>query len=112
MSKASDRRRFLFQVGASGVAVLGMQSLVVGAADAADMPPLDPSGPQASALGYVADGTTTDTAKFPRYRAEQECVNCQLYQGDATAAAGGCLLFAGKSVAAKGWCNAWAQKAS
>lgn len=109
MSKVSNRRRFLFQAGMGGVAVLGMQSLAAGAAE---MPAVDPSGPQASALGYVVDGSTTDTAKFPRYRAGQECVNCQLYTGDAAAAAGGCLLFAGKSVAAKGWCNSWAQKAS
>jgi len=108
MNKTSNRRQFFFQVSAGGVAALSAQSLVT---QAADIPAVDPSGPQAGALGYVVDATTTDTAKFPRYRAGQECVNCQLYQGDADAAVGGCLLFAGKTVTAIGWCNSWVQKA-
>ena len=66
--------------------------------------------PQAAALGYVADATKTDKAKFKQYAAGQSCANCALYQGKPTDAAGGCPLFAGKQVAGKGWCSAWAKK--
>jgi hypothetical protein len=112
MQKSNNRRQFLFKCGASGVAVLGAQALGQSAALAADMEPVSPSDPMATALGYVTDATTTDTAKFSRYEAGQTCVNCLLYQGEADSEVGGCPLFAGKSVTAKGWCNSWALKAS
>jgi hypothetical protein len=111
MEKSIDRRQFLFACGSAGVAVLGAQTMLAGAALAADLEPLDPSNPQAMALGYVTDATTTDTAKFKRYQAGQHCANCQLYQGAPGSEAGGCPLFAGKSVSAHGWCNSWIQKA-
>ena len=69
------------------------------------------SDPQATALGYKADATKADKAKFPKYAAGQDCANCALYQGKAGDATGGCPLFAGKTVTAKGWCSAWAKKA-
>ena len=71
---------------------------------------LDEKDPQALALGYVADATKTDTKKYPKYAAGQNCANCALYQGKAGDAAGLCPLFAGKQVASKGWCSAWAKK--
>jgi hypothetical protein len=111
MNKARNRRQFLFAVGASGVAVLSAQSIHQ-TAFAAEMEAVDPSGPQAMALGYVTDGTTTDTAKFARYEATQRCDNCQLYQGEVGSESGGCLLFSGKSVQGAGWCNSWVLKAS
>jgi hypothetical protein len=66
---------------------------------------------QAQALGYVADATKVDKAKFARYAAGQNCTNCAVYQGKAADAAGPCPLFPGKQVAGKGWCSAWAKKA-
>lgn len=69
------------------------------------------SDAQAIALGYKADATKADKAKYPKYAAGQQCANCALYQGKATDAAGPCPLFAGKQVASKGWCSAWAKKA-
>jgi len=65
---------------------------------------------QAAALGYKADATKVDKTKFPKYAAGQVCTNCALFQGSASATAGGCPLFAGKQVAGKGWCSAWAKK--
>ncbi|NDF03688.1 MAG: iron permease [Betaproteobacteria bacterium] len=65
--------------------------------------------PQAKSLGYVADATKADKAKFPKYAAGQHCGNCALYQPK-DAKAGGCPLFAGKQVANAGWCSAWAKK--
>ena len=77
----------------------------------ADAPKVDEKDPQAVALGYVADATKADKAKFPKYAAGQACGGCQLYQGKAGDAAGPCALFAGKQVAAKGWCSAYVKKA-
>ena len=77
----------------------------------ADAPKVDEKDPQAVALGYVADATRADKAKFPKYAAGQACAGCQLYQGKAGDASGPCALFAGKQVAAKGWCSAYAKKA-
>ena len=66
----------------------------------------------AAALGYKTDGSKTDTKKYPKFAATQNCANCSLYQGGAKDAVGGCPLFAGKQVAAKGWCSAWVKKAA
>ena len=64
---------------------------------------------QPAALGYKADAAKVDKSKKPKYAAGQICHNCALFQGSASAAAGGCPLFAGKQVAGKGWCSAWAK---
>ncbi|NWG73886.1 MAG: high-potential iron-sulfur protein [Rubrivivax sp.] len=72
---------------------------------------LDEKSPQATALGYVADATKADKAKYKQYAAGQACSNCALFQGKAGDAAGGCGIFPGKQVSAKGWCSAYAKKA-
>ena len=72
---------------------------------------VDEKGPQAAALGYVAEAKRVDVKKYPRFAASQNCASCALYQGNAADQAGGCPLFAGKQVAASGWCSAWARKA-
>lgn len=71
---------------------------------------LDEKSPQAAALGYVADASRADKAKYKQYAAGQACANCALFQGKAGDAAAACPLFAGKQVAAKGWCSAYAKK--
>lgn len=103
-AKAHSRRVFMLQA-VAGCAVIGagMQAhaqTMVAETDA-----------QATALGYKADATKVDRSKFPKHAAGQVCSNCALFQGTASAAAGGCPLFAGKQVAGKGWCSAWAKKA-
>lgn len=100
----TSRRRFIQIVPVAGAALLGAraasaQANMVGEKDA-----------QAVALGYVADATKADKAKYKQYAAGQTCANCALYQGKATDAAGGCPLFGTKQVAGKGWCSAWAKK--
>ncbi|MGR9090048.1 MAG: high-potential iron-sulfur protein [Gammaproteobacteria bacterium] len=107
MKQAMNRRRFMFATGAGGAAILAGRVIDVAAAE---MPAVDTSSPQAMALGYVADATTTDTAKFARYEAGQICGNCQLYMGAAGTESGPCPLFAGQAVAAAGWCNSWVKK--
>ena len=102
----TSRRQFIQIVPFASAALLAS-----GAVFAADPPMVDEKDPQAAALGYVADATKADKAKFKTSAAGQNCTTCQLYQGKAGAAAGPCPLFAGKQVAAKGWCSAWAKKA-
>lgn len=102
---SSSRRVFMMQVVAVSGAMGGLsaahaQAAMVNEADA-----------QAKSLGYVADATKTDKAKYPKYAAGQLCSNCALYQGKAADAAGGCGIFPGKQVAGKGWCSAYAKKA-
>jgi hypothetical protein len=98
----TSRRRFIQIVPLAGTALL--------AARTASAQLVGEKEPQAAALGYVADATKVDKAKYKTYAAGQLCSNCALYQGKATDAAGGCPLFAGKQVAGKGWCSAYAKK--
>ena len=97
----NPRRRFLASVAAIGAA-LALPA-------AADTAPLSETDPTAQALGYKADGSQVDAAKFPKHTAQQQCANCNFYQG--SAATGPCQLFPGKAVSAKGWCSAYAAKA-
>lgn len=101
----STRRLFLKNIPIVAAAgAVGMSRLAQAA------PLVTEADPQAAALGYKADTTGVDKAKYPKHTPEQYCGNCALYQGG-TAAQGGCLLFAGKDVANHGWCSAWAKKA-
>ena len=103
----TTRRTFVIQslTGAGALAGLAISNTAMAQAALTD------ADPQAVALGYKADGTKTDTKKYPKYAATQNCANCALYQGKGTDATGGCPLFGTKKVAAKGWCSAWAKKA-
>ena len=99
----TSRRQFIAIVPLLGAAAL---------ARAEASPPLvDPKDPQAQALGYTADATKVDKAKYPKYAAGQACSGCALYQGKPGDASGPCPLYAGKAVAAKAWCSAWVKKA-
>src|SRR5258706_8882925 len=68
--------------------------------------------PQALSLGYKHDTTKVDQKKFPKHDVNQQCGNCQFYQGKATDPWGPCTIFNGKLVAAKGWCSAYAKKSA
>ena len=74
------------------------------------LPMLSESDPVATSLGYKADASKVDKAKFPQYAAGQTCSNCSLYQGAAGSSSGACPIYAGKAVAAKGWCASYAKK--
>ena len=77
---------------------------------AATGPLVDEKDATAVGLGYVANASNVDKAKYPQFVAGSNCANCSLYQGAAGSAQGGCPLFAGKQVAANGWCSAWVKK--
>ena len=100
----NSRRQFMI-LSAAGACTLALNGKVQARAMVAE------TDPQAVALGYRANATTVDKAKYPKYAAGQECDNCALFQGKAGAAAGGCALFAGKQVHGKGWCSAYAKNA-
>jgi hypothetical protein len=102
----SERRRtfLIVAAGASSAAMLG----AVAHAQPAMVVETDP---QAQGVGYKADASKVDKAKFPKYAAGQACSNCTLYQGKPADASGGCALFPGKAVAGKGWCSAYNKKA-
>jgi len=98
-----SRRAFVLCVVASGSALTATQAT----AQAATVPETDPT---AAALGYKADHTKVDKAKYPKYDPSQMCSNCMLFQGKPADASGPCTLFQGKLVAGQGWCSAWAKK--
>lgn len=97
-----SRRRFLAMLAAGGTAALALPA-------AAQVAPLPETDPTAQALGYKADASQVDVAKFPKHTPQQQCINCNFFQG--SSATGPCQLFPGKSVSAKGWCSAYAPKA-
>ena len=100
----NSRRHFIRQVSFAGTALIAGQSF-------AQNPMVVETDGQATALGYKADTTKVDKAKYPKHLATQACKNCQLYAGKAADKAGACPLFAGKQVAPGGWCSAWVMKA-
>ena len=100
----TSRRQFMI-LSAAGACTLALNNQVQAQAMIAE------TDTQAAALGYKADASKVDKAKYAKYAAGQECDNCALFQGKAGAASGGCSLFPSKQVAGKGWCSAYAKKA-
>jgi len=101
-----SRRTFVMAVVAGSSALAASRVSAQAAA-----PVLSEADPQAVALGYKADNTKVDKAKYPQHAATQMCSGCNFFQGKPTDAAAPCQLFAGKQVSSKGWCSAWAKKA-
>lgn len=104
----TSRRAFVMTVIAGGGALAASR---VAAQAASTAPVLSEADPQAVALGYKADATKVDKAKYPQHAAGQVCSGCNFYQGKPTDAMAPCQLFSGKQVAAKGWCSAYVKKA-
>jgi len=101
-----SRREFV-ENGAILIATVGVSSLAW--SDSAPM--LLESDPTALALGYKANASSVDKAKFAQYAPGQLCSNCVLYQGAAGSSSGPCAIFSGKTVSSKGWCASYAKKA-
>jgi hypothetical protein len=101
-----SRRRFL-KVAAGTTAAAVVMGGLPRFARAADLPPLSSSDPTAKALDYVEDASKSAN---PKYKAGDDCANCQFYSGGPTGR-GPCQLFPGKSVNAKGWCVSHTKKA-
>ncbi len=101
----TSRRNFIVS-SAALAATLG-----TGRAVYAQAAKLDPNDAMAKSLGFVADASKADKAKYPKYAAGQDCAVCQLYTGKAGSTEGPCGIFANKLVPAKGWCSAFVKKA-
>jgi High potential iron-sulfur protein len=100
----ASRRTFLKRANLS-VALIPDAGLPLGAALAADLPPVTSDDPTAKGLQYVADASQAKGAK-----PGSKCANCVNYQRAAECEQGGCVLFAGKAVKAAGWCSSWIAK--
>jgi len=100
----NSRRQFMI-LSAAGACTLALNGKVQAQVMVAE------TDPQSAALGYKANATAVDRAKYVKYAAGQQCDNCALYQGKVGSASGGCSLFGAKQVAGKGWCSAYAKKA-
>ena len=101
-----NRRAFVVSVVAGGTAFAATR------VSAQAGPKLEETDPQAAALGYKADTSKVDQAKFAGHTAAQACGNCNFFQGKTSDAMAPCQLFAGKQVASKGWCSAYSKKAA
>src|ERR1700761_1910248 len=99
--KTSRRTFILTGVGVASTLALGSRVAL------ADAPKVDENDPTAQALGYKADATKVDKAKYAKYAAGEDCGNCQFYQGKAADAFAPCPMFSSKQVASKGWCSAY-----
>jgi hypothetical protein len=99
-------RRAFIENGAILIATIGISE----AAWSASATMLSESDPTAVALGYKANASTVDKAKFAQYASGQSCSSCALYQGTAGSSSGPCAIFAGKAVSATGWCSSYAKK--
>lgn len=101
----TSRRTFL-------ITSVGVASSLASSRQAfADVPKVPEIDPTAQALGYRADATKVDKAKYAKYAAGQECSNCTFYQGKPADAFAPCPMFGGKQVSGKGWCSAYNKKA-
>ncbi|NKI36007.1 hypothetical protein HFP89_12625 [Wenzhouxiangella sp. XN79A] len=107
MSKCS--RRNLFKLAGAGSLALILPTMTR-FGDAFAQEQLDPSDPQASALGYVHNTEDVDNGKFASHDVSQNCANCQLAQGGDGEWIG-CAIFPGKLVNKDGWCSAWVKAA-
>ncbi len=101
-----NRRTFMKALAAGGGALATAQA----SAQEAETVVREAS-PLAVAMGYKADATQLDKAKFRQRTPDQVCGTCTFYRGKPTEATGRCNLFAAKQVSAQGWCSAWARKA-
>ncbi len=106
----ATRRRFFGQVAVVGVGVAAGLTAAQQVYAQAALPELAETEPTAAALGYKADTTKVDAAKYPNHKPEQACANYNLVQGKDGDALRPCSIFPGKGVNAKGWCAAYVPK--
>ena len=106
-----NRRNFLklgVKAGGGALALSAIPVQLIAADEVAEDEPL------AQAMGYVADATKVDTAKYPKRAGEaganQFCYNCALFAGGTDDELAPCSIFQNRLVRGAGWCNAWVAK--
>ncbi|MFK7830216.1 MAG: high-potential iron-sulfur protein [Congregibacter sp.] len=106
MSSTVNRRMF---IKGSAAAAAG---LLIARVSHAQSPVVSEDDPMALSLGYAADHSTVDAAKWTKKAGAgdtQQCTTCALYQA-IDGEYGNCPIFAGKRVHAAGWCSGWVGK--
>jgi hypothetical protein len=110
MSDRKIPRRDVLKGALIGVAAVPVTALL-GRAEAAASPNVDPSEPQAKSLGYVLDASKVDAKANPNFKPGQHCANClQVPAGKEKGANIPCNIFAGRLVNANGWCKVWVKR--
>ena len=105
MFTKSNRRSFIVRT-ATALSLVAQAERTLAMAG----PVVDEKDSKAVAVGYRADASKIDVAKFPSYAAGQSCGNCTQYQGKPGISAGPCSHFANKPVLAAGWCSAYTKR--
>lgn len=106
----SGRRRMLVGTVATLASAAFARDLLIGDAQAGDLPQLSLDNPTAKALKYHHDATKAPRMdKGGKPAADQFCKNCNLIRSDAGEWRQ-CAIFPGKSVNENGWCTAWVLK--
>ncbi len=77
--------------------------------EAAMLPELKETDPEAIAIGYHRNARKIDKNKYPNYEDGQRCTNCT-FVGFSSAIRKPCALVPGKSVIGGGWCTNWVKK--
>jgi len=108
MIKRRDFLKMGIKAGGGALALSAIPIQLVAADEVSEDEPL------AQAMGYRADATTVDTAKFPKRAgdagASQFCNNCALFGGAPGDDTAPCSIFQNRLVKGSGWCNAWVAK--
>lgn len=109
--KVINRRNFLRMGLTAGSGALALTAIPIHLAAADEV---SEDEPLAQAMGYRADATTVDTAKFPKRAgdagANQFCHSCALFAGKPEDESAPCSIFQNRLVKGAGWCNAWVAK--
>lgn len=111
MSESNTSRRRFIKIAVLGAATAPVVGGLAMQPAAANLPLLAEDDATAKALGYHADTTKVDAAKYPSHKAEQNCLGCNLHGAPQADGNLPCSIFPGKAVAPKGWCAAWVKKA-
>lgn len=101
-----DNRRRTILFAAPAAIALGL----MGTREAAAQAKVTEADPTATALGYKADASKVDTAKFKQYVKGSVCSGCNFYAAKG-ATEGTCAALGARLVEGKGWCSAWVKKA-
>ena len=111
MNELISRRDALKSLALGAGTILAVGTSAVRAADAgAGLPHVTLADPVAVSLGYHESAKSVEAAKFPNYKAGQQCSNCLQLTGKAGDAWRPCNLFPGKLVNAGGWCKVYVKK--
>lgn len=110
MNDLISRRDALKGIALGAGTILAVGASRARAADAAALPHVSPADPVAVALAYHESAKSVEAAKFPNYKAGQQCSNCLQLTGKDGDTWRPCNLFPGKLVNAGGWCKVYVKK--